>query len=438
MGLALMPWQEYASRFLTARGKDGPLYKEVCIVVARQQGKTTLMQPYIVGALKSGLKVMHIAQNRELPRTMFRVIADALSQTPDLFPRRRGKVIWPRFGSGQEEIVLSNGGTYRIAASGRGSARGWSNDIVVIDELREMDSFDVIASAEPTLRMSTEGQMVYLSNAGFDNSVVLNSVRDRAGKDPSLAYLEWSAPPELEASDKEGWYAANPALGHYPQVLDSLERDYTRHQLAGTMSLFETEDLCRWVPSVRERMVDAFAWTRCEAQEPMPTGRHPSFGIAWDPSGSRAALAAAWPMGDQIGLRLLIDGRGTAMSADEFGREVKALQAKHGARKVGFDPLTDQGVAKHVLGAEPVGGNKSGQAAPQFVNAIEGTRLRWQDVDAVTDDLTFTARKQNDERGSFEAVRARDDRPITAVLAAIRAVWLASGPRPPVPKVYAR
>jgi hypothetical protein len=280
--------------------------------------------------------------------------------------------------------------------------------------------------------------MVYLSNAGFDNSVVLNSVRDRAGKDPSLAYLEWSAPPELEASDKEGWYAANPALGHYPQVLDSLERDYVRHQLAGTMALFETEDLCRWVPSVRERMVDAFAWTRCEAPEPMPTGRHPSFGIAWDPSGTRAALAAAWPMGDEIGLRLLIDGRGTAMSADEFGKEVRSLQMKHGARKVGFDPLTDQGVAKHLIGAEPVGGNKSGQAAPQFVNAIEGTRIRWQDVDAVTDDLTFTARKQNDERGSFEAVRARDDRPITAVLAAIRAVWLASGPRPPVPKVYAR
>jgi hypothetical protein len=43
----------------------------------------------------------------------------------------------------------------------------------------------------------------------------------------------------------------------------------------------------------------------------------------------------------------------------------------------------------------------------------------------------WTARKALDE-GRFEAVRADDKRPITAALAAIRAVWLASGPRPRV------
>jgi hypothetical protein len=53
----------------------------------------------------------------------------------------------------------------------------------------------------------------------------------------------------------------------------------------------------------------------------------------------------------------------------------------------------------------------------------------------VTDDLTWTSRKQDHETGSYQAVRAQDDRSITASLAAIRAVWLASGPRPVSPKV---
>ena len=42
---------------------------------------------------------------------------------------------------------------------------------------------------------SADPQLVYLSNAGTDESVVLNHVRDRAADDPRLAYLEWSAAP---------------------------------------------------------------------------------------------------------------------------------------------------------------------------------------------------------------------------------------------------
>ena len=53
----------------------------------------------------------------------------------------------------------------------------------------------------------------------------------------------------------------------------------------------------------------------------------------------------------------------------------------------------------------------------------------------VTADLLWTAKKEHDETGVFQAVRAKDDRPITASLAAIRAVGLAAGPRPIAAKV---
>ncbi len=110
---------------------------------------------------------------------------------------------------------------------------------------------------------------------------------------------------------------------------------------------------------------------------------------------------------------------------------------KHNARTVGFDPLTDGELVKYVKKPkpEPVAGQKYANASAQFANIVRAERLSYADAAAVTDDLTWTSRKPDGDFGSFHAVRASDDRPITAALAAIRAVWLASGPTPPTARV---
>lgn len=100
------------------------------------------------------------------------------------------------------------------------------------------------------------------------------------------------------------------------------------------------------------------------------------------------------------------------------------------ASTVGFDPLTDKMLAKFFRRTEPVSGGTYANASARFVTLIESGKLHWADAGAVGDDLAWTAKKPHDESGSFQAVRADDDRPITAALAAIRAVWLASVPRP--------
>lgn len=433
LGLTLMPWQETASRYLTATAPGGlHLYPEVCIVVARQNGKTTLMQPYIIRLLREGRRVMHIAQTRELPRAMFGLIAEQLPA--EMFPKRRGKggklhTVWPRFGSGSEEVTLENGGSYRIAAASRGSARGWTNDVVIIDELREMETFDVISSAEPTLKMSPDPQIVYLSNAGTDESVVLNSVRARAGKDESLAYLEWSAAPERKADDLEGWAEANPAMGHFPSVLRTLERDYRKHLLGGTLSIFETENLCRWVTSMRERLVDEQAWAACEVED-VGKPRRPVLGVSMDPRGTRASAALAWqlPGGTKVALQLLFDVTGDPIDVDLLGADIKLAAARYGVREWAYDPMTDRELAKYARKSKAVGGSEFANASSRMFTEVQAGNLAWHDCAAVSDDLAWTTRKQHDESGHFVAVRADDDRPITAALAAIRAVWLASGP----------
>jgi hypothetical protein len=61
---------------------------------------------------------------------------------------------------------------------------------------------------------------------------------------------------------------------------------------------------------------------------------------------------------------------------------------------------------------------------------VDAKVIQWDHAAAVGDDLTWTARKQHDDTGSFQAVRADDSRPIPAALASIRAVGLASAPHP--------
>ena len=428
LGIKLFPWQEAAARYIEALGSGKRhLYGEIGIVVGRQNGKTEILIPLIIRRLLDGRRIMHTAQNRELPREVHdRVATLLLEHYKDHLPPRRGI----RYGSGQEEIQLKGGGRYKIVAPTRGGARGGTNDDVIIDELREMDSFDFIGAAKPTLTASPDPQIFYLSNAGEETSVVLNSIRDRAGADPRLAYLEWSADPDRPVDDREGWLEANPAIGHIPTMLEYLEGEYLSNKLAGTLALFKTEHLCQWVNSTREAFVGLAQWNLCEAPLGEP-GARSFMGIGVDPNGRRASAVHAWQQPDgTIEMRQLFDVPGAPLDIDALGKDLRDEARRLGIVNVGFDPLTDGQLARFFTRKEPIAGQKYANASARFVTLVESSKLRWNDAGPVGDDLTWTARKPHDESGSFQAVRANDERPITAALAAIRAVWLASMPRP--------
>jgi hypothetical protein len=436
-GIDLYPWQKTAARYLTAHGRgDSWLYRHVAIVVARQSGKTTLLVPLILGRLLAGQRIMHTAQDRVLPREIFGLVAEIVSEEyPDKLARRGGRTVKPRFANGTEEIRLANGGIYSIVAPSRGGARGPARDLVIIDELREMEDFDFIAAATPTMQASRHPQMVYLSNAGEETSVVLNAIRDSAETDPSLAYLEWSAAPDRAVDDLDGWAEANPSIGHDPSAVDNLTASYQTHKARGTLSIFETEHLCRWVKTTRDSLVAEAEWSSCRGLTGSPL--RPSIGVSLDPDGKRASIAISWRMADgRIALELLEDVSGDPVDTDAIGRRLKEISDKRSA-KVGFDPLADQELVKYVKKdrATSISGQKYAAASAQFMNLVAAGRLVHQDADPVGDDLTWTAKKPDGTDGSFHAVRANDDRPITASLASIRAVWLSSGPAVPTARV---
>jgi hypothetical protein len=429
LGIDLMPWQARAGRYLTAVGPDGKwLFLEVALLVARQNGKTTLLLPRILMDLRAGRKVLHTAQNREIPRETFELLAGALEGTAEVV---KGGIRW---ANGQEVIKHVSGGRYTLVAPRHG-VRGHHADTVIQDEVREQRDESLRAAMIPTLTASPNKQTIYLSNAGDEDSVVLNGLRNRKDERARLAYLEWSADPSRGIDDEAGWAEANPALGHTIDI-EAL-RDFRRTLAAST---FETEHLCRWVVSTRERLVDEFAWANCAAREPLPAPKRPMMGISVDPNGRRASAAIAWQLpGDEIayGLKVVLEATADGdMPIDKLGKDLHDIATRLGVPVVGFDPMTDGALAKHFRKTEPVSGGKFAVASSSFVNAVKGGRVVWEDAGAVTDDLLWTTRKPTTEdRRTFEAVRASDDRPITAALAAIRAIGLATGPKPAVPKV---
>lgn len=434
IGIEFMPWQETSGRYTEALAADDRhLYQEICEVASRQNGKTEKIVPNIVKRLRAGRRIVHTAQDRDKPREVFARVADIMSQDMTLFPQRNGRVIRPRFANGQEEIRLTNGGRYKIVAPTRGGARGDTNDDVIVDEIRELESLEFISAVKPTMTASPDPQILYYSNAGTEESIVLNSIRARAGLDPRLAYLEWSASPERTADDLEGWLEANPAIGHIPTMIEYLRGEYLSNKLAGTLSIFETEHLCRWVVTMRERLVDEYAWAKLEAEIGTPV--RPSMAVSMDPDGERASAVIAWQAGDDIAMRVIFDVTGHPIDVDALGADLKKAAARLGVREVAYDPLTDGELAKYFRKTRKVSGSEYANASARFVTIVNAGRLHWADASAVSDDLTFTAKKPHDESGSFQAVRAKDDRPITAALAAIRAVYLASGPKPPSPRV---
>jgi hypothetical protein len=420
IGMKLVPWQDRAGRYMTATDGKRWRYREVAIVVGRQNGKTEMLKPRIVMGLRRGERILHTAQNRTVPRETFLDLARQLAKDPLLAEIR--------FANGQELIRFTNGGRYMLVAP-RPGVRGFAVDTVLLDEVREFTDYDVIAAIKPTLTASKNPQLIYTSSAGWDESVVLNDIRKRAG-DEDLAYLEWSAHPDRAIDDVEGWREANPSMGQTDLALSTLEWCYRSE----TQAVFETERLCRWVTSMAPRLVATDLWDRAHGTP--EKRRRPYLAVSLDPSGTRASAVLAWNQTDgRIACEVVAEVHGLPIDTEAFGTEIRQAALKLGVVQVGFDDWTDKELARYFKNARAVKGIEFANATDTFVRIVEGGRLVWEAAEEVGADLPWTARKPH-ESGAYAAVKASEEHPITAVLAAIRAVWLAAEPRRAAPRIH--
>jgi phage terminase large subunit-like protein len=119
-----------------------------------------------------------------------------------------------RTAAGAEAVELKDGKRLRFVARSSGSGRGFTSDLVILDEAYKLGDQEM-AALLPTLSARPDPQVWYASTAGDQDSIQLGRVRARgdAGGDASLAFLEWSAREGDDPAALETWAQANPGLG---------------------------------------------------------------------------------------------------------------------------------------------------------------------------------------------------------------------------------
>jgi hypothetical protein len=271
-------WEEWAIIHAGELLPDGrPRFRKVLILVARQNGKTTMAAVLGLYWLVKAKVEMVLGMSTNLAYAK-----EAWSKAIK-FAEAAGFEHDVRLAAGEEALIIPADktekkpeGRYRIAASNRKGGRSLTVDRLILDELREHDDWEAHDAAVPTMAARPFAQMFMISNQGGDHSVVLDSYRkdalafiENSEGDPRLGLFEWSAPDGADPEDIQALAMANPNLGRRLDP-ESLLADARRAKAAGGDQLagFRTENMCQRVNQINPA-IDPDAWKLCALEGDM-------------------------------------------------------------------------------------------------------------------------------------------------------------------------
>ena len=172
IGIDLMPWQRFVIQHAHKIKPDLRwASSEICIVGARQNGKSTLLIVRALAGLFLWNEPLQISSAHRLSTALelFRQLVKIIETNDKL--KAQVKVI--RWAHGSEEIVTKSGNRYMIRASNN-AARGISRpEVVYMDELSEMKDLDGFASLRYTMMASSNPQIWTFITAGDQELFVL-------------------------------------------------------------------------------------------------------------------------------------------------------------------------------------------------------------------------------------------------------------------------
>ena len=260
LGVTLIPWQRWLFEHMLELNHDGTFrFRTVIIQVARQNGKSTFAQVLSLWRMfvdRAGL-VIGTAQNLDVAEEVWTGAVDMAEGCPDL----AAEIAAVDRTNGKKALRLTSGERYKVAAASRRGGRGLSGDLVLLDEIREHQSWEAWAAVTKTTMARPKPQIVALSNAGDDASVVLNHLRELGletvdgNGDESVGLFEWSAPDGCDPDDRDTWAQANPSLG-----FTITEDAIASARATDPEWVFRTEVLCQRVTRRSPAVIPAGLW----------------------------------------------------------------------------------------------------------------------------------------------------------------------------------
>lgn len=424
IGCPLLPWQREAAYRALETLPDGTYrFRTVLILVGRQSGKTTLLKVWALWRLLEDDARLVLGTAQDLD-----VAQEAWQGTVDL-AQDKGVPCKVRVANGQQCLTLANSARYKIKATTRSAGRGASVDLLILDEIREQRDWLAWGALSKTILARPRGQIVAISNAGDDESVVLNGVRAAAlsETDPTLCLLEWSAPDGCRIDDPEMWAFGIPALGH--TILESSIRSSLATDPAG---LFRTEVLCQHV-STLSTALDASGWAygADEHGSVAPYRGNLFAGVDVAMDGAHVALVVAAAVGDG---RFRVEPVASWESTGDARDELPALLARLKPTRLGWFPSGPANALAPIFQALPYATPLSGgdvTSACMGVGDLVSARLLRHNASPLLDGQATTAGKVT--QGDGWRFTRRGGGNCHALYAAAAALWLAQhqAQRPP-------
>src|SRR5690606_5799410 len=157
-------------------------------------------------------------------------------------------------------IILKNGGSVEFAARSKSSGRGFSVDVLIMDEAQEF-SDDAYEALLPTISASANPQQILTGTppGPTQNGEVFARFRESAldGTCPiGTSWIEWSCTGRsVNLNDRANWAATNPALGI------RLSWDFTEGERASFSDEgFARERLGMWDGVASHEVIDMGLW----------------------------------------------------------------------------------------------------------------------------------------------------------------------------------
>ncbi len=426
-GITPDPWQRFVLNAWLGTGPDGRWSAARCgLAIARQQGKSELLLMRTLYALIVGNeRVLYSAHAVRSGQRMFMKLLDFFDNRR-LYPKLARSVDTIRRANGSEAIVMRNGGSFELLARSRQSGRGFTADVLVLDEAQALTEPEMSALL-PTISVSPNPQLIMTGTPPAESSEGEQFARMRAagltGEDPRLCWLEWSCDPGTDLDDVGAWRQANPALGI------RLELSTVRDERAVLDDeTFARERLGIWGSTRAHRVIPSESWQDCAAADLVAGGGDVALAIDVAPGRDSTSIVAAGTTAVGSPFVDVIESR---RGAPEWVlAKVAELVKRHPVRAVVvdgvsaastlIDPLEQAGVPVTVTNA-----GQMAKACGGFFDAVMCGRLRHMDQPLLNLALSV-ARKRAIGDSAWGWSRKDSGSDITPLVAATLALWALS------------
>ena len=270
----LYPWQEWA--LIHALEIVGDLqtgwrfrFRVILFLISRQNGKTVLSE--VIASFFANVLQVESIFGTSLSLDKAEEVWEAVINDQEANPELSADIVRVSRTNGNKRLILSGNRQYKVGAPTRRAGRGDSNDLVMLDEIREQRDWETWSASVASTNAKPNGLVICFSNAGDPDSVVLRQLRSQAiaeiegteaadfGGDvdsSALGLFEWSAPDGAATDDMEALAMANPALGYGYLT----ERALMSNRATFPENKFRSECMCQQVETILPNPFPDGAW----------------------------------------------------------------------------------------------------------------------------------------------------------------------------------